>query len=808
MKSFRRFFPSWKVALLYFAILAVSGTLLSGAFVLYLIKGLPSLEQIDNRQISESTKIYDRTGTVLLYELSAGEKRTVAPFNEIPAALKNATIAIEDERFYDNPAFDWRGILRAGFVNLRRGEISQGGSTLTQQLARNAFLSPEQTVTRKIRELILAIRLANHYSKDEILHLYLNEVPYGPTVYGVEAASRAYFNKPVRELSLAESAVLAAITKAPTYYSPWGSHVPDLLRREKLILQKMRDLQMISAEEFARAASEEVSFQPRGIGIKAPHFVLLVQDYLVKKYGEDVVRSGGLSVVTTLDWELQQAGERAVVEGAERNEKLYGGKNAALVAQDVASGQLLALVGSRDYFDTKNEGNFNVATQGLRQPGSALKPFSYLSAFAKGFRPETIIFDVPTEFAPNNPECPAIPDYERDGPPCFHPHNFDETFRGPITLRDALAQSVNIPAVKVLYLAGLTDVLRTLADFGITTLDDPSRYGLSLVLGGGEVRLHELVGAYGVLAADGIRHGQGIVLEIKDAAGKTLESYSEASESVADPQHVRLINGVLSDTEARAGLFGSSMGLTVFPGYDVALKTGTSNDYHDAWAIGYTPSLVVGVWAGNNNNAAMHKQGSSILAAVPIWSAFMKEALRNQPQEAFVKPDTNPASKPFLSGEYMPGNQIHAELFWVNREDPSGPPPEDPTRDPQFNNWEFAVLSWVKDNAAAFVANPLFPRSATSALPIIALQSPAPGAFFSSPVLVEAKIFSEEALVGATLLWNGRVIQEIVIPNQTPYTVTASFSPPGVLPQNSLELRVLTASGKVGVVASVVYARP
>ena len=598
--------------------LAAAGSI----YLFSLIKNLPVLGQISDPQLAQSTKIYDRTGKILLYEIHAAEDRTVVSFEEIPDYAKKATIAIEDHDFYNHPAFDVKAIIRTLFNNLIHGQ-SKGASTITQQLAKNAFLSPEKTIQRKIKELTLAIQLERQYTKDEILTFYLNQIPYGSNVYGIEAAAQTYFDKSAKELNLAEAATLAALIQAPSYYSPWGYHVDELKKRQESVLSKMLELGFIDSLQEDQAKNTKLVFAPPSLGdIKAPHFVMEVKEYLDNRYGEEMVQKAGLKVTTTLDYEMQKVAETAVAEGAQRNETLYKGKNAALVAQDAKTGQILALVGSRNYSDIKNEGNFNVATQGLRQPGSALKPFVYLTAFKKGYTPNTILFDVPTEFTANNPFCPTIVDFNNENPACFHPENFDGRFIGPVDLKNALAQSINVPAVKMLYLSGLTNVLKTLHDFGITTLTDPSRYGLSLVLGGGEIKLIDLVEAYSVLSQEGIKRPQVIILKIEDSNGKTLEGYQDKSEQIIDPAYPRLINNILSDKDLRAPLFSASLGLTVFPDQEVALKTGTSNDFHDAWAIGYTPSLVVGVWAGNNNNAPMQKQAGSILAAVPIWHAF------------------------------------------------------------------------------------------------------------------------------------------------------------------------------------------
>ncbi len=667
-------------------------------FIIYLAKTLPSIQEIAAQQITQSTKIYDRTGTALLYEISKNGKRTVAPFNQIPQTLKDATISIEDQNFYNEPAFDLKGILRAILANITSRGIVQGGSTITQQLARNAFLTLDQTFSRKIKELILAIKLNQYYSKDQILGLYLNEVSYGPTTSGVESASEAYFGKAVENIDLAQSAVLAALPQAPTYYSPWGSHVSSLLTRQQTVLKKMYELGKINKKQLDAALAEKIVFQPRSLsGINAPHFVTAVQDYLVQKYGEEMVDNGGLKVITTLDWTLQQEAESAVSAGASQNEKLYNGKNASLVAEDPKTGQILAMVGSRNYFDSKNEGNFNVATQGLRQPGSSLKPFVYLRAFQKGFAPQSILFDVPTEFSTDS-SCPSLPDFNSTNTACFHPQNFEGTFVGPISIRNALAQSVNIPAVKMLYMVGLRDTVTNMNSFGLTTLNNPDAYGLSLTLGGGAVHLIDLLKAYSVLAAEGTLHNQKMILTVQDSSGKILESYNDENAQVSDVQSVRLINDILSDSNARSGLFQGSLGLTVFPGHDVALKTGTSNDYRDAWAMGYTPSLVVGVWAGNNNNSPMQKNGSSILAAVPIWSSFMAQALQNASSESFIAPDPVNPSKPILAGNYLIDNQVHSELYYIDKNNPTGADPINPWLDPQFQNWETGLQAWIKRN--------------------------------------------------------------------------------------------------------------
>jgi len=660
---------------------------------------LPNPEEFIDGQITQSTKIYDRAGEVLLYEIHGDQKRTVIPFSDIPQYSREATLAIEDQNFYHHAAMDWKGTLRALITNLTTGEMSQGGSTITQQLARNTFLTAEKTIQRKIKELILANWIEEKYTKDKILELYLNQIPYGTNAYGIESASQTYFNKSAKDLSLAESATLAAMIQAPSYYSPWGTHMEELINRKNYVLEQMNKLGFIDKQEEESAQKIKLVFASQNIGIiKAPHFVMMVEDYLIQKYGEDIVEKGGLRVITTLDWKLQQIAETAVENGANRNTELYQGKNAALVAQDPKTGQILALVGSKDYFDKSVDGNFNVAVQGLRQPGSSFKPFAYVTAFEKGYSPNTVIFDLPTEFSSYTDVCRLVNiNYNDENPLCFHPQNFDGDFRGPINLRNSLAQSINVASVKVLYLAGLNDTIKTAQNFGLTTINDPGRYGLSLVLGGGEVKLIDMVEAYSVFSQEGIKHNQAIILEVDSAKGDILEKYLDQATRVIDQQYPKLVNNILSDIDARAGLFQSSLNLTVFPGRDVALKTGTTNDYKDAWTLGYTPSLTIGVWAGNSDNIPMQKHAGSILAAVPIWSEFMNAALQNYPMEFFNKPDGVQENKPMMNGEYIINGQVHEILYYVDKTNPMGPQPLNPEYDSQFWNWELPLKNWRKN---------------------------------------------------------------------------------------------------------------
>lgn len=782
-----------------------------GFYIIYLLRTLPSLDQFSSREVSQSTKLYDRTGQILLYEIHGEEKRTVIPFDQMPDYLKKATLAAEDANFYNEPAFDWTGMVRAFINDIKSGSFSQGGSTISQQLVKNVLLSSERTLSRKLKEFVLAIELESKYTKDQIFSFYLNQIPYGSNAYGAEAASQVYYNKSAKDLTLAEAATLAALLKAPTYFSPWGSHEKELLDRKDYVLDRMKELKFITDKEWLIAKKEQITFAPPSLGsIQAPHFTLAVKDYLTNRYGENLVTNGGLRVITTLDMNLQQIAERVVVEGADRNEQLYSGKNSALVAEDAKTGQVLALVGSKNYFDIENEGNFNVAMQGLRQPGSALKPFVYLTAFQKGYPPTTILYDVQTEF-----------DTRGDPTKSYQPQNYDERFRGPVMMQDALAQSINIPAVKTLYLAGFDDVLKTLHTFGVTTLNERWRYGLSLTLGGGEIKLIDMVKAYSVLSQEGVLHDQTLVLRVEDNQGNVLEEYHDDAKRVVDPQYPRLINQILSDPQLRSPLFQLSLNLTVFPDHDVALKTGTTEDYRDAWAFGYTPSLVVGVWAGNNDNTPMQRHGSSILAAVPIWSAFLRETLTKYPTEAFQKPDpVPPAAKPMLNGEseFSPvinGHQypqVHTILYYTNRNDPLGPPPEHPEEDTEFDNWEGGVLGWARMNIPNFSAynqplptNVSFTNPGSLTLSDISIKviQPRGGAFVSNPFSFRADINAPHGLARIELYFNHQLIHGFDA-DGTFYPYQFAMNVP-LNTQNLLELKVRDTAGNVSSASVVVF---
>ncbi len=682
----------------------------------------PDPDALFSRRIIQSTKIYDRTGEILLFDIHGEERRTLISGDKIPANVKNATVAVEDANFWRHRGIDFRGIGRALIVDLLAGDLRQGGSTITQQLVKNALVGRARTFQRKIREAITAVVLESRLPKEKILELYLNQIPYGQNAYGIEAAAETYFGKRAKDLSLAEAALLAALPRAPTYYLPYGQHKDELVARSRWILKRMAELGYVTEAEVRAAETEPWRFLPAAKNIRAPHFVMYVREYLVERYGEEEVETGGLKVITTLDWRLQEEAEQLVREGATRNEKLIKAKNMALAAMDPQTGEVLAMVGSRDYFDVAGEGNFNVTTA-RRQPGSAFKPFVYATAFTKGYQPETVLFDLGTEFNPRcTPEGVPRPGTNEEPQNCYHPQNYDETFRGPVTLRQALAQSLNVPSVKLLYLAGIEDSIRTAEALGISTLKDRSRFGLSLVLGGAEVKLLEMVSAFAVFAADGVREPLTAILRAEAADGRVLEEKKDAPALMLDPEIARLISDLLSDNEARIGTFARGSALE-FRDRAVAAKTGTTQDFRDAWTIGYTPSLAVGVWAGNNDNSPMQQKGSGVMAAAPTWRAFMDFALENTPPEDFLPPSPRHVEKPILKGLWQ-GERVVAidrisgklatvytppettvevaygtprdPLYWIERENPTGPPPQDPARDPQYQNWAQAFSAWLE----------------------------------------------------------------------------------------------------------------
>jgi len=681
--------------------------LMIGGFV-YLSQGLPDPNKLIERQVAQSTRIYDRAGQTVLYEIYGDQKRTLVGLNDIPQNVRNATVAIEDKNFYKHGGFSLWAIFRTAVTNVLRNQKA-GGSTLTQQLVKNAILTNEKSYVRKIKELILAYQMEKRFSKDEILQMYLNEIPYGSTAYGVESASQRYFGKRIQDVNLAEAAILAALPQAPSRYSPYGPNRELLISRQKYVLDVMAEQGYISKDEAEAAKKTELVFTKPKENIIAPHFVMYLKDVLSEKYGEKTVEQGGLKIISTIDIEKQRAAEEAIAERAEKNEK-YQASNAALVSIDPKTGQILAMVGSKDYFSDKIDGQVNIATS-PRQPGSSFKPVVYATAFTKGYTPDTILYDLVTNFS-------------TDPGKKYEPHNYDGAEHGPVTIRKALAGSLNIPAVKAMYLSGVNTVMDVAKKLGYSTLNDKDRFGLSLVLGGGEVQLLEHVNAYSAFAQDGDVHAISPVLRVEDRSGKVLEEYKEQKTRAFDPQIARQITSILSDNNARAYVFGSRNFLTL-PDRPVAAKTGTTNDYKDAWTVGYTPSLVTGVWVGNNDATSMKRGADGSVVAAPIWNAYMKKALTGSPVEAFTAPEPVKTGKAVLDGvasssqivkidrasgllatEFTPASfieeknfgQPHCILYYIDKDNPRGPAPTNPSSNSQFALWEGPVQAWAKKN--------------------------------------------------------------------------------------------------------------
>lgn len=780
--------------------------LVTGIFILWTTTiSLPNLNSFDERKVSQSTKIYDRTGQIILYDVFGEYKRTVVPLDQIAETLKQAAIAVEDKNFYKHNGIEFSSIIRAVKNNILQGNLlgGQGGSTITQQVIKNALLTRDKKLSRKLKEWILAPRLEKVLTKDEILAIYLNEIPYGGSVYGIEEASRRFFTKSARDLTLAESAYLAALPQAPTYYSPYGSHLEQLENRKNYVLDQMYDSKYITAEQRDSAKTAKVNFSKQeSFGIKAPHFVMYIKEQLEKEFGKEVVEQGGLKVITTLDWELQQKAEEIVKTKALQNKKSFNAENGAIVAIDPRSGEILTMVGSRDYFDKEIDGNFNIAIA-KRQPGSTFKPIVYAEAFNKGYRPETVVFDLPTEFS-------AVCN-DSTGENCYKPVNYDDKYRGPMSLRDALAQSINIPAVKMLYLVGIKDALNLAKKMGLETLTNVDQYGLTLVLGGGEVSPLDLAGAYGVFATEGTKYPKKGVLKIEDSKGNIIvEESAPEGERIMSEQTTRLISSILSDNTARTPSYGSNSPL-FFGERDVAVKTGTTNDYRDAWIVGYTPNIVVAAWAGNNNNSPMEKKVAGMIVA-PMWNQFMQIVLEKIPNVSFVDPEPiNPEIKPILAGFWKgektavvdgeikvtgSGGGVHSILHWVDKNDPLGPIPSRPSRDPQYDLWEAPIRVWARSNnfSSVEISGSTNKKQATTenSLKII---SPEDGkTYFADSIMVVAVSLNEnESIKSGEVFLNSQKIGDLELPGNA-----ISFFPnqlPIIKQTNKLRVVVTTETG-------------
>lgn len=690
-------------------LLVVLGFIFVTAVFAWYSKDLPDPNKIIDRSVIQSTKIYDREGKNLLYDIHGAQQRTLIELKDLPPHVTQATIAIEDKDFYKHSGFSILAMIRTTITNVLQGKMA-GGSTITQQFVKNAILTNEKKISRKIKELILAYRIEKKYSKEEILKMYFNEIPYGSVAYGIESASNIYFDKHAKDLTIAESATLAAMTQAPSYYSPYGKHRDILLERQQYVLTLMQKQGYITQDQYNIAKDEKINFKPPKESLTAPHFVFYVKTELEEMLGVDTVEKGGLKVITTLDLEKQKKAEDIIKEKTVDYEKTYSASNAALLAIDNSNGDIVSMVGSRDFFSEDIDGQVNV-TLASRQPGSSIKPFVYELAFEKGYQPETVVFDLPTIFKTDSS------DYE--------PQNYNLKTNGPVTLRKSLAGSLNIPAVKVLYLVGIQSTLDHLKNLGYSTIRDASKYGLSLVLGGLEVKMIEHVNSFATLARGGVYKPTRSILRVEDSRGNILYEAKEIKEkTVLDGESVRKISSVLSDNSARAFVFGEKNYLTL-GNTQVAVKTGTTNDFNDAWTVGYTQGITTGVWIGNNDNRKMKNSADGSKIAAPIWQAYMQNVVASYPSSGFSGYEPKQIDKPMLNGNYIQTisikidnrtgelanpdtpiefitqkiiSKVHDILHYVNKEDPLGPIPDNPDLDPNYTAWEEPIAKWAGDN--------------------------------------------------------------------------------------------------------------
>jgi penicillin-binding protein 1C len=626
---------------------------------IYLFWGIPLPTRLSSPDIPVSTKLFDRNGK-LIYEIFTDKRRTPVKLSEIPQSLKEATIAIEDKDFYKHQGFSLTGITRAFFNTVFKREL-QGGSTISQQLVKNSLLTPERTIRRKIREVVLTVVVEGIYTKDQILEMYLNSIPYGGTAYGVEAASETYFGKNVKDLNLAESALLAGLPQRPSSYSPFGAH-PELAKiRQEEVLKQMVINKFIDSEGAQKAKDEELKFADVNPP-QAPHFALWIKEQLADKYGDKMVEQGGLRVNTTLDLDIQNITQEAVATEVAKLKKQNVGNGATIVTRP-GTGEILAMVGSKDYFAKDEDGKVNVILA-KRQPGSSIKPLNYALAIKdEKMTLATAFADVPTCF-------------RVAGQPDYCPVNYDGTFHGLTQARFALGNSYNIPAVKVLAVNGVENFVDFAKQMGISTFTDPKNYGLSLTLGGGEVRPFDMAEAFGVFANQGIKQPLIAITKVTDWKGNTLEDndpkkHELDGERVLEPSVTFLISHTLLDNNARSAAFGERSFLNVTGHPEVSVKTGTTNDRRDNWTIGFSPMAVVVTWVGNNDNQPMSGAVSGVSGASPIWNKVMKAVLDKAEAGAYSASDKGHAwtSQP----DTVAGATICADTGGLPGSDPANP---------------------------------------------------------------------------------------------------------------------------------------
>lgn len=677
----------------------IGGLVLVLLFYLWILKDLPSPTKLSSTSIPQSTQILDRNDK-LLFTIYRNRDLTFIPLSEIPKNMQQATIAIEDRNFYYHGAIDIKGVARA-LVSIVFHKRIEGGSTLTQQLVKNSLLTPERTLPRKTKEIILAYATEAVYSKNQILEMYLNQTPYGGTAWGVEAAAKAYFGKNAKDLTLSEASLLAGLPEAPTTNSPFGTHPERAKVRQEEVLKAMYQEGYITAQQEQITLKESLKYKKVANEIKAPHFVLYVKELLIKKYGENMVEEGGLKVKTTLDLDIQDYAQASVAAEVAKLGPYHVTNGAAMVANP-STGEILAMVGSRDYFDSAIDGNVNVALS-QRQPGSSIKPVNYAVGLIKGYTAATPFLD--------NKIC-----FPNVGQPPYCPVNYDGKFHGLLSMRYALGNSVNIPAVKMLKLNGVDAMIATASAMGITTFNEPDRYGLSLTLGGGEVTMYDMTQTFSVFANQGYRVNLTSILKITDRKGKVLEEYKPPASPIFGkkilPQGISfIISDILADNGARAMEFGDNSQLFI-PSKVVSAKTGTTNDFRDNWTLGYTPSYVVSVWVGNNDNSPMTYLASGITGAAPIWHDIMAHLLADKPPEPYRQPPEVIRKEVCAVSGLLPDGkcQTRIEYFvkgtentlgkyfaekqnlWVNKDTQAPPPPGSDNK-----NLELKEQTVVKD---------------------------------------------------------------------------------------------------------------
>ena len=773
---------SWRIAKsLLFGVgvgisLIIFVALCSAAIYGYLYKSVsPDVNKLLAYQPPETTKIFDRNGGLLYQVYSV--KRTVVPLSQISADLKHATIAIEDKDFYSHQGISLKSLFRSMVVDYYLKDASFGGSTITQQLVKNVLLTNQKTFSRKFAEIIWAMEIERSLDKSKILELYLNQIYYGRNAYGIETASQTYFNKPAKDLNLAESAYLAALTKAPSLYDPGSGNAEALKKRQVYILNLMRQQGYINGDQEQKALATQIEVKPLIGTFKAPHFVLWVKQLLIKKYGAEMVEQGGLKVYTTLDPRLQQIAEDTIKTGVEKNIKLYNGHNAGLVAIDPKTGQILAMVGSKDYFGApepagcipgKNclfEGNMNVAIS-ERQPGSSFKPYVYATAFspAFGYTPSSPILDTITNFSG------------------YVPLNYTGAAYGKVTMRKALAGSLNISAVKTAALVGINNVAKTASSLGITS--PLENCGLTMALGGCEVTLLDHVAGFSSIANLGKKNPSTAILEIQDKQGKKIEEFSAKNDQVLNPQAAYELISIMTDNKSRAYIFGKKTPLTL-SGRTVAAKTGTTDNWHDAWTLGFTPSLTAGVWVGNNDGTLLKANSDGVVVAAPIWNAFMEQALEGTPPEEFNIPK-GITKLPFnpITGKPLEKNKTdsaYTDIF----ADYALPKPK----------IVLPKIPILKELASALITpNPVtqkqtvglaFEKAITTAsssgdfLPIVVIMSPKSNSLITKlPFEVKVDVSNKSASTTVDLFMDGRLITKMRSPQFT-YTMPELFSPLG-----------------------------